>query len=59
MATIRIDDTEYRFEGILLDFLLSIGKNPDSYLYICNGKPIPVDTEPGTDVEAIKVASGG
>ena len=59
MATIRIDDTEYRFEGILLDFLLSIGKNPDSYLYICNGKPIPVDSEPETDVEAIKVASGG
>ena len=59
MATVRIDGREYGFSGMLLDFLLSIGKNPDSYLYICNGKPIPVDSEPETDVEAIKVASGG
>ena len=59
MAKIRIDGQDYQFSGILLDFLLSIGKNPDSYLYICNGKPIPVDTAPETDVEAIKVASGG
>ena len=42
MATVRIDGQEYGFSGILLDFLLSIDKNPDSYLYICNGKPIPV-----------------
>ena len=59
MATIRIDGQDHQFSGILLDFLLSIGKNPDSYLYICNGKPIPVDSAPETDVEAIKVASGG
>ena len=59
MATVRIDGESYEFTGVLLDFLLSIGKNPDSYLYICNGRPIPVDTAPGTDVEAIKVASGG
>ena len=59
MATIRIDGQDYQFSGILLDFLLSIGKNPDSYLYICNGRPIPVDTAPENDVEAIKVASGG
>ena len=59
MATIRIDGESLEFNGILLDFLLSIGKNPDSYLYICKGKPIPVDTVPETDVEAIKVASGG
>ena len=59
MTKVRIDGQEYTFNGILLDYLLSIGKNPDSYLYICNGKPIPVDSEPETDVEAIKVASGG
>ena len=59
MTTIRIDGQEYVFEGVLLDFLLSIGKNPDSYLYICSGRPIPVDTAPETDVEAIRVASGG
>ena len=59
MTTIRIDGESLEFNGILLDFLLSSGKNPDSYLYICNGRPIPVDSEPETDVEAIKVASGG
>ena len=59
MARVRIDGEFHEFSGTLLDFLLSIGKNPDSYLYICNGKPIPVDTVPETDVEAIRVASGG
>ena len=59
MTTIRIDGESLEFDGVLLDFLLSRGKNPDSYLYICNGKPIPVDTAPESDVEAIKVASGG
>ena len=59
MARIRIDDEELEFSGKLLDFLLSAKKNPDSYLYICKGKPIPVDSEPLDDVEAIKVASGG
>ena len=59
MTRIKIDDEELEFTGKLLDFLLSAKKNPDSYLYICNGKPIPVDSEPSDDVEAIKVASGG
>ncbi len=59
MTKVRIDGQEYTFNGILLDYLLSIGKNPDSYLYICNGRPIPVDTAPEADVEAVKVASGG
>ena len=59
MATIRIDGQTLSFSGTILDFVLSIGKNPDSYLYISGGKPIPVDSEPSGDVEAIKVASGG
>ena len=59
MARIRIDGEDLEFSGKLLDFLLSAKKNPDAYLYICNGKPIPVDSEPSDDVEAIKVASGG
>ena len=59
MARIRIDGEQMDIEGRLLDFLLSIGKNPDSYLFICNGRPIPVDSEPSDDVEAIRVASGG
>ena len=59
MARIRIDGEDLEFSGQLLDFLLSARKNPDAYLYICNGKPIPVDSEPSDDVEAIRVASGG
>ncbi len=59
MARIRIDGECLEFSGVLLDFLLDNGKNPDSYLYMCKGKPIPVDSEPSDDVEAIKVASGG
>ena len=59
MARIRIDGETLEFNGRLLDFLLSVNKNPDAYLYICEGRPIPVDSEPSADVEAIKVASGG
>ncbi len=59
MTKVRIDGTELEFTGSLMEFLLSSGKNPDSYLFICKGKPIPVDSEPSDDVEAIKVASGG
>ena len=59
MARIRIDGEELEFSGSLLDFLLSTGKNPDSYLFMMNGKPIPVDSEPSDDIEAIRVASGG
>ena len=59
MTRVRIDGDEMEFTGSLLDFLLSVRKNPDSYLFICNGRPIPVDSEPSDDVEAIRVASGG
>ena len=59
MTRIRIDGEELEFTGRLLDFLLSAKKNPDAYLYICKGRPVPVDSEPSDDVEAIKVASGG
>ncbi len=59
MARIDIDGASHEFSGTILDFVLSIGKNPDSYLYICNGRPVPVDSVPSDDVNAIKVASGG
>ena len=59
MTRVRIDGEILEFNGSLLDFLLSVRKNPDSYLFICNGKPIPVDSEPSDDVDAIRVASGG
>ena len=59
MARMRIDGQELEFSGTILDLMLSMRKNPDSYLFMCKGRPIPVDSEPSDDVEAIKVASGG
>jgi len=39
----------------------SLGLHPDSYLYLVNGKPIPMDTviTDGMVVKAMRVASGG
>ena len=59
MARMRFDGQELEFSGTILDLMLSMRKNPDSYLFMCKGRPIPVDSEPSDDVEAIKVASGG
>ena len=37
------------------------GVIPDAYLFLVNGKPVPMDTpiEDGMNIRAIKVASGG
>ena len=59
MARIRIDGQDHQIEGTILETVMSIGKNPDSYLFLCKGVPIPVDSVPSADVEAIRVASGG
>ncbi|MDR2846463.1 MAG: MoaD/ThiS family protein [Candidatus Methanoplasma sp.] len=38
-----------------------IGGYPDTFIFIVNGKPVPMDTpiEDGIVVKAVKVASGG
>ena len=59
MARIRIDGQVHPIEGTILDTVMSIGKNPDSYLFLSKGVPIPVDSVPDADVDAIRVASGG
>lgn len=59
MARIRIDGRYRKFEGDILSFMLSIGKNPDSYIYTVNGKPVPMDSVPEGDVIALNVASRG
>lgn len=59
MARIRIDGVESEFEGTILDYMLSIGMNPDSYIYTKDGRPIPMDSIPDGDVVAINVASRG
>lgn len=59
MATIRIDGKKHQFQGSILDYMLSIGKNPDSYIFTVDGKPVPMDSVPEKDVVAINVASRG
>ena len=41
--------------------VLENGLHPDSYLYLIDGKPVPMDTviEGDMKVRAMKVASGG
>ena len=43
------------------DAMISIGKHPDAFLFLFNGKPVPMTTvlEDGMSVEALRVASGG
>jgi sulfur carrier protein len=41
--------------------MISAGKHPDAFLYLLNGRPIPMTTVPENDsiIEAVRVASGG
>lgn len=36
-----------------------LGMHPDSYLFVMDGRPVPMDTVPHGDVKVLKVASGG
>jgi len=39
----------------------SLGKFPDTFLYIFSGNPVPMTTviEDGAEIEAVRIASGG
>jgi len=41
--------------------MLSSGKYPDAFLYLLNGRPVPMTMIPEDDsvIEAVRVASGG
>jgi len=43
------------------DAARSVGLNPDAYLFLSNGKPVPMDSkiEDNAQIRAVKVASGG
>lgn len=43
------------------DTVRNSGFNPDAFLFVLDGKPVPMDSpiEDGWNVRAIKVASGG
>lgn len=61
MARIRVGDSEVQGEGRIDEIMKSAGQNPDAYLFIMEGVPVPDDTEISGDefVDAIRVASGG
>ena len=48
-------------EGTIADAVRSLGLRPDSYLYLIDGAPVPMDTVLSADseVRALRVASGG
>jgi len=43
------------------DAMISYGKHPDAFLFLINGRPVPMTTllDDGVSVEALRVASGG
>ena len=61
MFSLRIDDESIQSEGTIQSAVSGLNKNVDSYLYLIDGVPVPMDIEPedGASVVAIRVASGG
>ncbi|MCL2890502.1 MAG: hypothetical protein FWF40_01260 [Methanomassiliicoccaceae archaeon] len=43
------------------DAMISLGKHPDAFLFLIDGKPVPMTTvlDNEMSVEALRVASGG
>lgn len=42
------------------DAVISLGKHPDAFLYLCDGRPVPMTVViDGMKIEALRVASGG
>lgn len=61
MSKIKIDSEIIEFEGTIESFFIGRGMNPDSFLFLINGRPVPMDTVPESSqtVLAVRVASGG
>lgn len=61
MFALRIDGESVQSEGTIQSAVSSLNKNVDSYLYLIDGVPVPMDIEPedGASIDAIRVASGG
>ena len=45
----------------IFDAMHSIGLMPDAFIFVIDGRPVPMDTQvaDGMTVKALKVASGG
>ncbi len=63
MGVIQVSgkDSEVSDGHTIQQAVSGLGLHPDSYLYLVNGKPVPMDTviEDGMVVKAMRVASGG
>ena len=63
MGKITVSGKEYdaKTGSTICDSMSSNGFHPDSYLYLIDGKPVPMDTvvSDETVVKAMRVASGG
>lgn len=61
VAVINFGKESLKAEGTIESAVLAAGKNPDSFLFLVDGKPVPMDSVLHDDivVEAIRVASGG
>ena len=63
MSTITVSGKEIETAvGLTIEEnILKAGLLPDAYLYIMDGRPVPMDTkvEDSMQIRAIKVASGG
>ena len=60
MYTLSIDTTEVESEQSIERTILDMGLNPDSFIFLIDGDPVPMDSIPvDRKVRAIRVASGG
>ncbi len=60
MYTLSIDGSEYECGSSIEREILDRGLNPDSFIFLIDGDPVPMDSVPvDRKVRAIRVTSGG
>lgn len=61
MASILLQDgtVEIPPGSTIEDAMRASGRTPDSFIFLLDGRPVPMDIEPSADVRALRVASGG
>lgn len=61
VISIGKDVFEVRSEGTIQSAMVALDRMPDSFLFLLDGRPVPMDTpiRDGMSVKAVKVASGG
>lgn len=59
--TIGTKEHDIACGATIFDAVRSLGHAPDAFIFMINGKPVPMDTkiDDGALIKAVKVASGG